>query len=512
VIVSGRSSDPDEGCQTAKILSDAMKHNTGYWSTKWLLLLTGSVFFSCLLVVLSGGASPVSAALILSVDNGDKPVISVTDLRYQEISFSVSEETAAKAETAFSLFGVSYGAAHEPAVIFYWLAPEVAGVPSLIIDQSLSSFGTAQMRPGTVVLQSRAPVKPISSLPSAAFLFGPVLIGILGIVLRQGACLKRPVAETSSSSQVKPVPPTSPSLILILSPDATFAKQTEEQLHRSGHSIRIVPSVAEVFAIANHTPVSMVLVDPRTSDWDMLRTDTTLRRVLMITLVPPAVVYTEEDCQADLERGIDSVHFSSEGPRLLLAKIGAYLRRAGFDVSRRGRYQVGSVELDTDVHEVKIGGLLIPLSAKPFTLLEAFMRAPSKAFTRSELIDLVWGPNFAIGDHTLDVHVHALRLLLNRDPKRLCRLITVKGVGFKLKPIAPVIPATSVPNTLPLAVNSLPLLHPSVARASNTLRSITSSPPNRRRSRLRRVPQQRRGRVLPRETPVRHLRSAVSVG
>jgi hypothetical protein len=87
VIVSGRSSDPDEGCQTAKILSDAMKHNTGYWSTKWLLLLTGSVFFSCLLVVLSGGASPVSAALILSVDNGDKPVISVTDLRYQEISY-----------------------------------------------------------------------------------------------------------------------------------------------------------------------------------------------------------------------------------------------------------------------------------------------------------------------------------------------------------------------------------------------------------------------------------------
>jgi two-component system response regulator RegX3 len=270
--------------------------------------------------------------------------------------------------------------------------------------------------------------------------------------------------------------------------------------------------VAEVFAIANHTPVSMVLVDPRASDWDMLRTDTTLRRVLMIGLVPPGVVYTEENCQADLERGIDGVHFAYEGPRLLLAKISAYLRRAGFDVSRRGRYHVGSVELDTDVHEVKVGGRLIPLSAKPFMLLEALMRAPSKAFTRSELVDLVWGPNFAIGDHTLDVHVHALRLLLNRDPKRLCRLITVKGVGFKLKPIAPVMPATSVPDALPMAVNSLPLLHSGVAHASNTLRPITSSPPNSRRTRLRRVPQHRQNRVLRRATPVRHLRSAVSVG
>ncbi len=473
--------------------------------------------------MLSGVTSPAWATLILSVDNGYEPVISVTDLRKREIGFSISEDMAAKAESAYLLFAIPYGTAYELAGTFYRLAPEVAGIPSRTIDQdpnrlrfdlsqSLSGFGTAQMRPWTVVLHSSVPAKPISPLPSSAFLFGPALIGILGIVLRQGASLKRSAAAISSSSQVRPVPPTSPALILILSPYPTFAKQTEEQLHRSGHSIRVVSSVAEVFAIANHTPVSMVLVDPRASDWDMLRTDTTLRRVLMIGLVPPGVVYTEEDFQADLERGIDSVHFAYEGPRLLLAKIGAYLRRAGFDVSRRGRYQVGSVELDTDVHEVKIGGRLIPISAKPFMLLEALMRAPSKAFTRSELVDLVWGPNFAIGDHTLDVHVHALRLLLNRDPNRLCRIITVKGVGFKLKSIAPVIPATSVPDTLPMAVNSLPLLHPGVAHASNTLRPITSSLPKGRRTRLRQAPQHHRDRVLRRDTSVRHLRSAVSVG
>ena len=500
-----------------------MRSTKSYQSTNWLLLLTGSLGLCCLLIVLSGVTNPAQAALIFSVDHGSKPFAAVTDVRDGGNGFLPFGGFVAKGELPFALFGSWSGEAYELADTFYRLAPEIAGFPSRIFDQipgqlrfdlshNLSTFGTVQLPPGALVLQSVAPVKPISSLPSAAFLFGPALIGIFGIVLRQGASLKRPAVAISSSSEVKPVPPTKPALIVVLSPDVTFAKQTEAQLHRSGHPIRIVPSVAEVFAIANHTPVSMVLVDPRASDWDMLRTDITLRRVLMIGLVPPGVVYTEEDCQADLERGIDGVHFAYEGPRLLLAKIGAYLRRAGFDVSRRGRYHVGSVELDTDVHEVKVGGRRIQLSAKPFRLLEAFMQAPSKVFSRGELIDLVWGANFAIGDHTLDVHVHALRQLLQQDPDHLCRLITIKGVGFKLKPFSPAMLATSVPDALPMAVNSLPLLHPGVAHASNTLRSINSSPASSRQTRLRRVSQQRRDRVLRRETSVRHLRSAVSVG
>jgi DNA-binding response OmpR family regulator len=462
-----------------------MRNNKGDQSTTWPLLLTGSVVLSCLLFALNGATSPASAAVIFSLDNRDEPGLSMAESRNREIDLPVK---------AFPLFGIPYVAAYE-----------VAGVPGRTIDQNAHLLGSG-------LAQSRAPVTPISSGPSGAFLFGPVLIGILGIVLRQGVSLKKPAAEVSSSSQAKPVPPTNPALILILSPDATVATQTEEQLHCSGHAIRIVPSVAEAFTIANHTPVSLVLVDPRASDWDMLRTDTTLGRVLMIALVPPGIVYTEEDCRADLERGIDGVHFWDEGPRLLLAKIGTYLRRAGFDGSRRGCYRVGAVELDTDVHEVKVEGRRIPLSAKPFMLLEALMRAPSKIFTRSELVDLVWGPNFAIGDHTLDVHVHALRLLLNRDPSRLCRLITVKGVGFKLKSFSPVLPAKSVPDALPMATYSLPLLHHGAVHASNTLGSITSSPSSSRQTRLRQVSQQRRDRVLRRDTSVRHLRSAVSVG
>jgi DNA-binding response OmpR family regulator len=99
-------------------------------------------------------------------------------------------------------------------------------------------------------------------------------------------------------------------------------------------------------------------------------------------------------------------------------------------------YQVDAVELDGDAHEVKIAGRQVKLSAKPFAILTVLMREPSKVFSRSELFNLVWGPDLAVEEHTLDVHIHALRQQLDREPNRLCELVAIKRVGFKLKPVS----------------------------------------------------------------------------
>lgn len=358
--------------------------------------------------------------------------------------------------------------------------------------------------------ESTAPMKPVSSSPSSAFLFLPALVGILGVALRGESSVK--TLKRGHEFQSNQRQSSNSMLILVLSPDATFGKETEEHLRRLGHLIRVVPTVEEVFSLATHTRVSLALVDPRSSDWDMLRTDTRLKHVPMMGLIPPCFAYSEDECQADLERGLDGVHLAQEGHRLLIAKVGAYLRRAGYDVSRRGVYRVGAVELDADIHEVKVGGQRIPLSAKPFAILEAFMRTPSKAFSRGELIDLVWGPDFAIGHHTLDVHVHALRQVLDRDPSRLCRLMTIKGVGFKLRLAEPVRGASPVPYTLPMAVNAFPLLRPGTVHGSIAPRPIALAPSASRRTCVGAVPRQRRARPLRNVTSVRPLHNAVSAG
>ena len=356
------------------------------------------------------------------------------------------------------------------------------------------------------------PLEAVPALPSNAVLFGSGLFGLFGIVIRRDGLLKR--QELGSGSCAWQSETSNCISILLVSCDSMFANPIEEQLQRSGYRVRTVQSMTEALAGATQLPPKMVLVDRRVSDWDMLRTETSLKEVPVLTLVPLGEVESEADVLSDLERGADGVHLCRDGYGLLLARVGAYLRRAGHQLSRRGVYRVGSVRLDADIREVTVAGEHIQLSAKPFAILEALMRAPSKVFSRSELVDLVWGRDFAIGEHTLDVHVHAIRQVLDRDPEQGCRLVAIKGVGFKLKPasVAPYVSATEPVLESPRPVRSAPgLIREAVQRVPSQVSSLTTSIVGRS-PQLRRIPRRKQARALRRSTAVRPLHGAVSVG
>jgi DNA-binding response OmpR family regulator len=239
-------------------------------------------------------------------------------------------------------------------------------------------------------------------------------------------------------SECDPHQTRSTDLVIVLSSDAVFAKDLEWHVHRAGYAVRVAAAATEVCALTDSASLLLVLVDHRVQDWELLRTAPSLRHVLLIAVVPVGGCYGEDHCLEDLELGIDGVHELRDGYRLLVAKIGAYLRRGKGKNVRRGIYQVGAVELDDDAHEVTISGRPVTLSAKPFAILAVLMREPFKVFSRSELINCVWGPDFAISEHALDVHVHALRKQLDREQGRCCALVTIKRVGFTLKPVSSV--------------------------------------------------------------------------
>lgn len=365
------------------------------------------------------------------------------------------------------------------------------------------------LQSGAFSLHGRPQVAPVP-VPAAVMLFGSGLFGIVGVVIRRATNVTRQGGTAFLESEGKK--PFGSALILLVSSDTPFAKEMEAQLARSGYHMHVVSSVSDAFPFARQEMPALTLVDQRLSDWDQLRTDTHFHHVPMMILVPAGPCYSEDDGIHDLERGADGVHLYGEGYRLLLAKIGTYLRRAGSVDSKRGLYRVGAVELDSDLQKVKIGTHLVHLSAKPFAILEALMKAPSKVFSRAELTALVWGPGFAIGDHVLDVHVHALRRLLQQDHDPLCRLVTIKSVGFKLTSLSPAMPASSAPDTLSMAGSSLPLLRPISAQNLTPQRTITPTQSTSRRTWLEQVSRQRRIRLLRRKPSMRHLRSAMSIG
>ncbi len=355
-----------------------------------------------------------------------------------------------------------------------------------------------------------APIVPVRSSASAALLFGPALLGLVGIA-RCRQATQRTLA-TEPASDAEPAGRTQPAVILLISPDAAFTAWVDGHLHRAGYLCRPADSVSAALACSGNRPPALILRDCRVAGWEMLRTEPKLRSVPIMGVIPSGVTYSEDAWLEDFEYGMDGLHDCADGDRLLVARVTAFLRRSGHLVPHRGVYRVGRVELDADLREVRIAGRPVRLSAKPFAILETFMRAPSRLLSRAELVARVWGPQFAIGDHALDVHVHALRQALDRNPDHLCQLVTIKGVGFKLKSLSPVTSASSAPDVLPMAVNSLPLLPSGEAHVSNAQRSLTPSPSRNRRNWLRRVPRHRRARPLRRKPSVRHLGSPVSIG
>ena len=94
---------------------------------------------------------------------------------------------------------------------------------------------------------------------------------------------------------------------------------------------------------------------------------------------------------------------------------------------------IGSVKLDYNLRRVTIGEKTIDLTAKEFDLMELLMRNPGRVYSRENLLNVVWGYEYAGDYRTVDVHVRRLREKLELDPAHPVYILTKWGVGYYLK-------------------------------------------------------------------------------
>jgi DNA-binding response OmpR family regulator len=95
--------------------------------------------------------------------------------------------------------------------------------------------------------------------------------------------------------------------------------------------------------------------------------------------------------------------------------------------------QFGELAIDQTRHEVTRGGEVVPLTAREFALLAALATHPGWVFTRTQLLERVWGDEY-YDDHVVDVHIANLRKKLERDPAQPRYIETVRGVGYRFVP------------------------------------------------------------------------------
>ena len=154
-----------------------------------------------------------------------------------------------------------------------------------------------------------------------------------------------------------------------------------------------------------------------------------------VTREIPVVLLTargeEDDKIRGLECGAEDYITKPFSPRELVARIKVILRRISPHVSDE-TVVAGSLCLDPATHRVSVEEDVVDLGPTEFRLLHFFLTHQEKVFSRSRLLDLVWGTNVFIEERTVDVHIRRLRKAL--EPHGVdCMIQTVRGVGYTLR-------------------------------------------------------------------------------
>lgn len=137
----------------------------------------------------------------------------------------------------------------------------------------------------------------------------------------------------------------------------------------------------------------------------------------------------EEDKVRGLEIGADDYLTKPFSPKELVARIRAVLRRSG-KLQGLSQITLGDLILDAEQHRLTIGEKQLDVSPTEFRLMQFFMTHPDKVFSRTQLLDQVWGRSVYIEERTVDVHIRRLRKIL-ADYGKEDLVQTVRGFGYR---------------------------------------------------------------------------------
>jgi two-component system phosphate regulon response regulator PhoB len=226
--------------------------------------------------------------------------------------------------------------------------------------------------------------------------------------------------------------------ILIVEDEKPIRDMIAFGLRRSGFEVREAEDVVRARAsIADRRP-DLVLIDWMLPDMSGLELTRSLKRDKETKEVPVILLTAraeEQDKVMGLEGGADDYVTKPFSPRELLARINAVLRRSSQGAVEELVAAEG-LTLDVASHRVSVGEATVPLGPTEYRLLSFFMTHPERVYSRSQLLDRVWGGNVYVEERTVDVHIRRLRKAL--EPFDYDRFIqTVRGSGYRFSTRAP---------------------------------------------------------------------------
>lgn len=222
-----------------------------------------------------------------------------------------------------------------------------------------------------------------------------------------------------------------PVTVLVVDDEADLLDLIRFNLERRGYQVlTAADGVSALELAARHVP-DLIILDlllPQMNGREVagtLKRDAALRSIPIIMLT---ALSQEADVITGLQLGADDYVTKPFSIDVLLARVSAVLRRGDSPIEEKLAVRAGAILIDRARHRVEVSGQEIGLTLTEYKLLDALVAARSRVLSRDQLMSKVMGPDVAVTDRTIDVHITSLRRKLG-EARDLVE--TVRGVGYR---------------------------------------------------------------------------------
>jgi DNA-binding response OmpR family regulator len=224
--------------------------------------------------------------------------------------------------------------------------------------------------------------------------------------------------------------------VLVVDDEPTIGEVVSRYLERAGYSTRVARDGMDALAAAASERPDLVVLDLMLPGIDGLEVMRRLRdgdrsRVAVILLTAKG---EESDRIVGLRLGADDYVVKPFSPGELVARVDAVLRRVDTTPEREAPLVFDGLRIDPGAVRVHVDDEEVVLTQREFELLLFLARHPGQAFTRNQIMDLVWRYSFYTDTSTVTVHIRRLRAKIEADPARPRFIETVWGHGYRFAP------------------------------------------------------------------------------
>ena len=219
--------------------------------------------------------------------------------------------------------------------------------------------------------------------------------------------------------------------ILVVDDESRMRKLVRDFLVRQNYEVLEAGDGEEALDVFyKNKDIVLIILDvmmPKISGWDVCREIRETSRTPIVMLTAKG-----EECDElmGFDLGVDEYISKPFSPKILVARVGAILRRAGKVGGEAPVKTAGEIVMDKEAHQVRISGQPVDLSFKEFELLEYFMDNEGIALSRERILNSVWDYDYFGDARTIDTHVKKLRSKLGEKGEYIR---TIWGMGYKFE-------------------------------------------------------------------------------